>query len=108
MGRSTGLEMRSTSSRAAPSHAPGASAPGKEAIVRMHQRKVEHYGTGPCAKYDASCAERTSSLLLWCEDQFAQEHMDDLARCPGDGDRQACEEAARRAYRDQVLTCVGG
>lgn len=74
----------------------------------MHQRKVEHYGNGPCAKYDASCAERTSSMLLWCEDQFMEDYVSDVAQCPEDGNRKACQEAAYRTYRDQVLTCVGG
>jgi hypothetical protein len=76
--------------------------------VKMHQRKVEHYGNEPCAKYDASCAERTSSLLGWCEDQFRADYLADRARCAEAGDREACEEEARKAFRDQVLACIGG
>jgi hypothetical protein len=85
----------------------GASAPGEEASVRKQQRKVDHYGNGPCEKYDASCAEHTSTMLQWCEDQLRAEYLEEKARCPEDGSHKACEEAAHRAYRDRVLACIG-
>jgi len=74
--------------------------------VRTHHRKDEHWGNGPCEKYDASCAERTSGMLLWCEEQLEHEYVEDLAECQEHGNRKGCEEEARRAYRDQVLTCL--
>ena len=76
--------------------------------MREHQRqKVERYGNGPCDKYDASCAERTSTMLEWCEEQFADEYAEERARCRGAANEEECEDAARRTFRDQVLTCLG-
>ena len=76
--------------------------------MRAHQRqKVERYGTGPCDKYDASCAERTSTMLQWCEEQFEGQYAEERARCVDAVNHEECEAAALRAFREQVLTCVG-
>jgi hypothetical protein len=76
-------------------------------MKRTRRNRDQHDGTGPCDKYDAACAERTSRVLQWCEEELKEELDEEKQSCSEHPEPEKCKAEAEKQHRQAVLDCVG-